>query len=370
MHQNPITLTKLLSVGNIVSASIRIYRDNFKSYFGVAIRATLWFLLPFLALIPVPLIFAYGQANISNSNFLLLIPIWLLLFAFCTAKSIVNSAIIGRLVFRLLANQPETVREVRRNLAPKIRSFLWAFVLLFLIVIGIYIGFPVAVAIISFILLIPISVIAVIANIELNIQPDIMQNNIAVIIISGFIGITFLVIWYYLIIRLLTRFFIIDMPLAVEENMTATKSLGRIWELTKGYVGRIFMILLVAILVALPIGTVLYIISEISSNILIRKTQLFDISFNSLFDILGSGTIFVLPFSMTILLPFGIIAIILGNGLSNPNYVLAYLVQSYAIFSLSNILLLPFWQTIKAMIYYDLRTRREGIDLQLKQQDI
>ncbi|NEP04181.1 MAG: hypothetical protein F6K25_02025 [Okeania sp. SIO2G4] len=61
MSQNPITLTKLLSVGNIVSASIRIYRDNFKSYFGIAIRATLWFLLPFLALIPVPLILAYAQ---------------------------------------------------------------------------------------------------------------------------------------------------------------------------------------------------------------------------------------------------------------------------------------------------------------------
>ncbi|NES65460.1 MAG: hypothetical protein F6K24_09450, partial [Okeania sp. SIO2D1] len=98
---------ELLSTGNIVSASIRIYRDNFKSYFAIAIRATFWYLLPFLALIPVSLILTSGQANISNSIFFLLIPVWLLLFAFCTAKSIINSAIIARLVFGLLANQPE-----------------------------------------------------------------------------------------------------------------------------------------------------------------------------------------------------------------------------------------------------------------------
>ncbi|NES69778.1 MAG: hypothetical protein F6K24_33470, partial [Okeania sp. SIO2D1] len=347
----------------------RIYRDNFKSYFGVAIRATFWYLLPFLALIPIPIVLIYGQQG-NSSSFLLLIPVWLLLFAFCTAKSIINSAIIGRLVFRLLANQPETVRKVRRNLAPKIRSFFWAFFLLFLIVIGIYIGFPVAVVIISFIILIPVSVIAAIANIELNIQPDMMQNNIVVIIISGLIGIAFIVIWYYLIIRLLTRFFILDMPLAVEENMTATKSLGRSWELTKGYVGRIFVILLVAILVALPIGMILDIISDIFSKILILKTPSFDLSLNSLFGIFLEGIMFVWPFSITIALPFGIIGIMLENGLSNPKYLLAFLVQIYAIFSLTNILLLPFWQTIKAVIYYELLTRREGIDLQLKQQDI
>ncbi|NEO55980.1 MAG: hypothetical protein F6K54_24670 [Okeania sp. SIO3B5] len=372
MSENLTTPIELLSTGNIVSASIRIYRDNFQSYFGVAIRATLWFLLPFLALIPVSLILSYGQANISNSIFFLLIPVWLLLFAFCTAKSIVNSAIINRLVFGILANQPETVREVRRNLTLKMRSFFWAFVLLFLIVVGIYLSFPVAIVILISIILLPISVMAAIANIELNIQPDIIQNNIVIlaIIISGFIGMIFIVTCYYLTIRLLTRFFILDMPLAVEENMTATKSLGRSWELTKGYIGRIFVILLTAILVALPISMVLNIISEIFSNILILKTTFFNISFNSLFDTLGAVRILVLPFDMTILLPLSIIVMILGNVLGSPNYLLASLIQDYAIISLSNILLLPFWQTIKAVIYYDFQTSRKGMGLQLRKQDI
>ncbi|NES65459.1 MAG: hypothetical protein F6K24_09445 [Okeania sp. SIO2D1] len=207
---------------------------------------------------------------------------------------------------------------------------------------------------------------AAITNIELNIQPDMMQNNIVMVavIISGLIGMIFIVTCYYLTIRLLTRFFILDLPLAVEENMTATKSLGQSWELTTGYIGRIFVILLAAILVALPIGMVLYIISEIFENILILKTPFFNILFNSLFDILGAGIILVLPFNMTIILPFSIIVMILKNVLGTPNYLLAPLIKDYAIISLSNILLLPFWQTIKAIIYYDIRTRREGMDIQ------
>ncbi|WP_202218637.1 hypothetical protein [Okeania sp. KiyG1] len=149
MSQNLITVTKLLSVGNIVSASIRIYRDNFKSYCGVAIRATLWFLLPFLAIIPIPIILVDDRAN--NSSFLLLIPVWLLLFAFCTTKSIVNRAIIGKLVFGVLANKLETVRETRRTLAPKLWNFLLAFLGLFLI--GIGVAFVVFVFIVFFLLL-------------------------------------------------------------------------------------------------------------------------------------------------------------------------------------------------------------------------
>ncbi len=34
------------------------------------------------------------------------------------------------------------------------------------------------------------------------------------------------------------------------------------------------------------------------------------------------------------------------------------------------IFLLPFWQTIKAVIYYDLRTRREGMGLELRKREI
>ena len=37
---------------------------------------------------------------------------------------------------------------------------------------------------------------------------------------------------------------------------------------------------------------------------------------------------------------------------------------------LSNILILPFWQAVKAVIYYDLRSRQEGLGLQLRDRPI
>ncbi|NEO26799.1 MAG: hypothetical protein F6K03_07845, partial [Kamptonema sp. SIO4C4] len=42
------------------------------------------------------------------------------------------------------------------------------------------------------------------------------------------------------------------------------------------------------------------------------------------------------------------------------SYLLGYLVNI-----LGGIILIPFWQTLKSVIFYDLKTRREGFDLQL-----
>jgi hypothetical protein len=36
----------------------------------------------------------------------------------------------------------------------------------------------------------------------------------------------------------------------------------------------------------------------------------------------------------------------------------------------SNAAILPFFQTVKAVIYYDLRSRREGLGLQLRDREI
>lgn len=316
MSQNPTPPMEPLSVGNVVSAGLKIYRDHFKSYFAVAIRVTLWSFLPFLVLIPLPLFFIYGRPETSTFLLLIVIPIWLLLLLYCSAKSIVNSAIIGRLVFGELANQPETVREAYQILAPRMWTFLSAFFLLFLIGIGVWLGLSLLIAII-------VGMIGGITNS--------FQENFIAIGIVAVIGIVIFVICLSFIIRLLTRFFIIDMPLAVEENMTATQTMGRSWELTKGYVGRIFLILIVAGLITVPISIIMQIVAGIFQGILATTvpSEPTDISFQLLSFIIG-----------------------------------------YIIGLCGNLLLLPFWQAIKAVIYYDLRTRREGMGLQLRKREI
>ncbi len=313
MSQNE-TPMEPLSVGNVVSAGLRIYRDHFKSYFGLAIIANLWSFIPFLVLIPVPLLFIFGQ--LESQALLILIPLWLLLLLYCSGKSIVNGAIIARLVFGELTNQPETVGDVRRILNQKIWSFLLAFFLLFLIGIVVWLGFYLGIGIVG------VTIAAI---------GSAVQQNFVAIGIGVLIGIVIFVIALSFIIRLLTRFFIFDVPLAVEENITATKTLGRSWKLTKGYVGRIFIILLVGTLVSIPIGIIVQVIAGIiqaivSANIPVETTD--------------------------------------------PNFQLLSFLIGYAIGILGNILLLPFWQAIKAVIYYDLRTRREGMGLELRKREI
>jgi hypothetical protein len=46
-------------------------------------------------------------------------------------------------------------------------------------------------------------------------------------------------------------------------------------------------------------------------------------------------------------------------------YWIVYLIN-LGISLIGGVLVLPFWQSIKAVMYYDLRSRREGIDLQLR----
>src|SRR4028118_2003715 len=92
-----------LSVGNVVSASLRIYRDHFKSYFGLALVASLWVLVPI-----------YGWAKYSAI-----------------------AALISRLAFGEVRENPETVSDARRQVNPRMWSFLGAGILTFLIFFGV-----------------------------------------------------------------------------------------------------------------------------------------------------------------------------------------------------------------------------------------
>jgi hypothetical protein len=104
--------TDPLSVGNVVSASLRIYPDHFKSYFGLALVAYLWLLVPI-----------YGWAKYSAI-----------------------SALISRLAFGEVREKPETVSDARREVNPRMWSFFGAGILTFLIYIGVYVAVTIAMA--------------------------------------------------------------------------------------------------------------------------------------------------------------------------------------------------------------------------------
>lgn len=260
-----------LSVGNVVSASLRIYRDHFKSYFGLAFVAYLWLLVPI-----------YGWAKYSAI-----------------------SALISRLAFGEVSENPETVSDARREVNPRMWSFFWAGILTSLIYLGVYLAFAIAIGILA-------GGAAVIFG----------QNGSIISILLIVVGvIAFLIIY----IRIISRLLIVELPLAMEKDMTASSAIGRSWELTKGSVGRIQWIVFVGILVSLPVTIFVQIVTVLVQLVL---TGLFSAK---------SGLFYLVYYIL-------IVPLSLGSGA----------------------LVTPFWQTMKAIIYYDVRSRKEGLGLQMR----
>jgi len=259
-----------LSVGNVVSASLRIYRDHFKSYFGLAFVAYLWLLVPI-----------YGWAKYSAI-----------------------AALISRLAFGEVREKPETVSDARREVNPRMWSFLWAGILTFLIFLGVYLAGTIAMAILA------------------GGAAAIFGQNYVIIGAFVVVAVIALLIIY---IRIISRLLIVELPLAIENNIGATSAIGRSWQLTKGSVGRIQWIVFVAILISLPLTIVATIFSAIVQGILAGFLDP------------KSGQFFLVANLLSLPMSFG-----------------------------SGALVTPFWQAIKAVIYYDLRSRKEGLGLQMR----
>jgi hypothetical protein len=271
-NPSPSQPTGPLSVGNVVSAALRIYRDRFKSYFTLALTAYLWLLVPI-----------YGWAKYSAI-----------------------SALISRLAFGEVSENPETVTDARREVNPRMWSFFIAGIYTFLIYIGVYLAGAIAIGV-------------------LTVASMVGQNSTIIGLIVVLLVVVGVIAFFIIYIRIISRLLIVEVPLAIENNQTASSAIGRSWELTKGSVGRIQWIVVVAFLVSLPV----YIVS----NVLTAIVQVV------LTGLLGAkSSLFFLVYYILVL------PLIVGFGA----------------------LVIPFWQAIKAIIYYDLRSRKEGLGLQMR----
>lgn len=261
-----------LSVGNVVSAGFVMYRSNLKTYLKLSIFAYLWVLIPI-----------YGWAKFSAIH-----------------------GLIARLAFSELINKPETVSAAR----DRVNSRLWSF-----LGVGLGVGLR----------LLGIYILWYLAMLAVGILPIVALGAQAGIFISviGFLFV--LAAGIIVIIRLYSRWFVAEVPLAVEENTTSgSQSIDRSWDLTNDAVGRIQYIIVVAFLVTIPI---LIITSYIPSVFQIRTEP-------------GTSA-------------YAIIQLI-----------------SFFLSLVGGAIVMPFWQAIKAVIYYDLRSRREGLDLRLRDRGI
>lgn len=271
---NPI---QPLSLGNTVSAGLRLYRSHLKDYFLLALKAYVWLLVP-----------VYGWAK------------------FCALISL-----ISRLAFGELVNQPESILSGQRHVNSKLWQFLVTMLLMFLLWIGIIFGVILLFALFAIF-------IGVLVGRGL-------QGNPTISFLIGLITIVMSIATIVAFFWFLTRFYLVDLPLAIEDNVDGVSTISRAWELTQGYVWRILSITFVAFLIPLPIQVVIQIIISrlraISESLLNQGSSVYSMLFSVL-----------------------IIALSFCAGAA----------------------IVPFWQSIKAVIYYDLRSRREGLGLKLR----
>ncbi|BFM40067.1 hypothetical protein [Synechocystis sp. LKSZ1] len=257
-----------LSVGDIVTGGLRIYRDHFKNYFGEAFRAYLWVFVP-----------VYG---------------W--------AKFLAIQGLLGRLAFQEAQEQPESILEARRQVMPKLWYFLVA---------SIAMGLFLMLALLGFVIVgILVGVIAGLLFSGLGggnfVISALLVLGVMVFVIAFFFG----YIWLY------SRLSLTEICLAIEPNLKPMEAIQRSWQLTKGYVFSLQLVFFIAVLITIPISIV--------SNLGTLVTA-----------IIGEGEEFASLIDLPLTLLFGA-------------------------------LLIPFWQAVKAVAYFDLRVRKEGLNLSLE----
>lgn len=278
-HGSPSPIQPL-SLGNVVSAGLRLYRSHLKSYIKLAFNAYLWIFVPI-----------YG---------------W--------AKFAAILALISRLAFGELVDQPESVEGGRRIVNSRMWQFFIMGLLMFAINIGLLIPFSIVIGIITAFF---------VGSIAAGVTP-----NATTILIVSLLTLILIPVLFVAVLWIQARFFLVELPLAIEDNIDGTSTIGRSWELTKGHVWRIVAILFVGYLITIPIQIPFTILSTIIQAIITSSTQ------------------------------------------ENPTYAFLSPLVSLIIGLISAAFIVPFWQSIKAVVYYDLRSRREGMGLKLRDRDI
>jgi hypothetical protein len=278
-------------------------------YLGIALIAILW-------LAPANIILFLLSSAWSGIASPLLPPgllflIWIPLMIWGWSKFLVNLVLISRLAFGELISKPERMSEARRQLNARTWSFFRVALQVGLLLVLVYI----VLAIVAFLVagLLGILIGLVLGGLFANqftgsIVATIIGGIIAVVILLG--GLT----WFS------ARWLIAEVLLAVEEGINGKQSIDRSWELSKNSAFRIQGVVLITFLITLPI----LILTSYAPQIFLLQLE---------------------P----------------GSSL----YWMVYLVSFIASLA-GTTLVLPFWQAIKAVVYYDLRSRREGLGMQLR----
>lgn len=255
-----------LSIGNVISAGLRIYRDRFQLYYGLALKAFLW------AFVPI-----YGWAN-------------------CVSLL----ALISHLAFCEAIERPEAIGDAR----PQIESKKWFFLrLLFLIILAI-----------ASLLFISIAVAFVLAIFIKNT----LSNNFLFLFLFTLVN---LLVFIFCFLRIISYLFLTQSIILFEKNSNLFSAIRKSWNSTNIFISKIQGIVLAYFFLSLPSFLTIYLIYGAIQ--LLGTFGLIDVNNLPIISLL-----ILLPITLTTLA-----------------------------------LILPLWQILQAITYYDLQARFRELNL-------
>jgi hypothetical protein len=249
--------------------------------------------------------------------------LWSLIPIYGWAKYYAGMALISRLAFSEINGKTETINEAQTHINPKLWSFLVAAILAFLNVAlraflwGILWSFCAGILSALMILLFRALWSATYSLLPL----------FALLMLIGFVIILFIYAWFFLkLLEIYSPFLIYELPLAVEEEITSSTTINRSQQLVQG----------------------------------VRR---------SLVKTIILATVATIPVSILSLLLWLLIAGFIQGVTSTPSEESTSTVIEQVIWIIYwtglSILLTPFWQALKSMVYYNLRCQKEAFDLPL-----
>ncbi len=246
--------------------------------------------------------------------------LWLLFPIYGWAKFYATSALISRLVFGELVGAPELSSAIR----PRVNSKKWHFLSLVLLVIILSIAIfalsLVVIAIITALVLAPFVILN--PDIYNFLQEEEDKLWIGALLLGGCLAIGSLINLYFY-----SRFFICELPLVVEKNQRPLTALKRSFHLTKGSTLRIQILIIISFLIVVPIF--------LASLFLTNMFQ----------DIWGA----IFPSTSYI-------------------YSVMSIGSTIALNLLTSAITMPYWQAAKAVVFYEILYRQDGLNIQLREQ--
>ncbi|MCZ8128279.1 MAG: hypothetical protein O9304_15525 [Microcystis sp. LE19-114.1B] len=215
---------------------------------------------------------------------------------FSAAKYLFNNAVISRLAFQDIIYQPETAGQAEKKVKPKMWRLWWMQVLIGLLGAAIILPITLSLVLVSFI---PIL-------------------GVLLILLASFC-LAFFFLW------LSARIYIAELPLVIEDNLGSWQAIKRGWHLTKNSAWRIVGVMFIASLLIIPV----YILSVALASI--------PFWFNSSEDwqTLTENPLFLRQMAM-------------------------FSYSMITVFVLLSTLLVPFWQSLKSVIYNHLLDQKKN----------